>query len=651
MNTFDILASMNTEQADAVFSLEGPVLVFAGAGSGKTRVLTYRAAYLIDVKKINPENILAITFTNKAANEMKTRIEALIGPSSNHMWVMTFHSMCARILRKHAYLLNYGNNFTIYDTDDSKALLKKIIKDLSYGDFFSPKDALNFISSLKCKGTKPEDYFAVSTIDQYLKTCYEEYEKLLFENNALDFDDLLLKVYDLFTEFPDVLEQYQKTFRYIMVDEYQDTNGIQFQLIYFLAKAHENLFVVGDDDQSIYSFRGADINNILGFQDIYPDAKIIKLEENYRSTANILNTANAVIKNNDSRASKTLHTKNATGQKIIYTETESANYEAEFVIRDILNGSYDYSDIAILYRTNAQSRLLEEACIRYNVPYRIVGGVNFYQRKEIKDLVAYLKIIANPADSLSIKRIINVPRRSIGQTTIAKIETYAKSNKVSFYQALMKASEIPGISKKTTASITQFINTIESLKYKLSKAGALDISGDGSFSIQEYLNYIVYDMGYLEELEKSVDIEVYTNKKENIEELINKVLEFETLEGTFKLDKLLENIALVSETDEDAETDKITLMTLHASKGLEFKKVYLVGLEDGIFPSSMSLVDNNLEEERRLCYVGITRAIKSLTITSAASRMVNGRYQKSKHSRFIDEMPNKYVEKNFYSYY
>jgi len=647
MKIIDILETMNPEQVSAVFSLDGPVLVFAGAGSGKTRVLTYRAAYLIDSKKINPASILAITFTNKAANEMKSRIQSLIGPASESMWVMTFHSMCAKILRKHAYLLGYGNNFTIYDSDDSKALIRKIIKDLSYDRHLDPKLTLSFISGLKSKGVSPENYFSTNSTEEKMKKCYEEYEDLLFENNAMDFDDLLLKTYILFTDYPEALEQYQNDFHYIMVDEYQDTNNMQFQLVSLLAEVHKNLFVVGDDDQSIYSFRGADINNILGFQDIYPEAKIIKLEENYRSTSNILNTANAVIKNNTTRAEKTLRTNKTTGPKVVYTEFETSNNEADSVIRDIYSGTYSYSDIAILYRTNAQSRLFEESCIRYNIPYRIIGGLNFYQRKEIKDLIAYLKIISNSSDFLSVKRILNVPRRGIGQTTVTKIEKHAKDNKLTFYEALLKVSTIPSVSKKTAATIAEFTDTIESLKYRLAKSGVLDISGDGSYSIHEYLNHIISDMGYLDELEKSTEPEIFTSKKENIDELLNKVIEFENEDSTFKLDKLLENIALVSTTDKDTKAEKITLMTLHSSKGLEFKKVYMVGLEDSVFPSSMSLIGKELEEERRLCYVGITRAIESLSITSAASRMVNGKYQRMKHSRFIDEMPTKYVQKNF----
>ncbi|WP_166432591.1 ATP-dependent helicase [Lacrimispora amygdalina] len=645
MKTIDIIKIMNPAQVEAVFTVDGPLLVFAGAGSGKTRVLTYRTTYIFEHKKIDPSHILAITFTNKAAKEMKERIEKLIGEDSKSMWITTFHSMCARILRKHAHSIGYKNNFSIYDTDDSKLLIQKILKYKSYQKIFLPKDVLSFVSSLKTKGIRAKEYFATTNTEEKLKEIYTEYDEELFKNNAFDFDDLLIKVVQLFREYPTVLDEYQELFQYIMVDEYQDTNEIQFILISMLAEKYKNICVVGDDDQSIYSFRGANIKNILDFQKYYPDAKIIKLEENYRSSSNILNTANAVIKNNKVRSIKSLTTTRSPGKKVYYQNYKTATTEANSVVLEILHKLYDYRDVAILYRTNAQSRLLEESCIKHNLPYRIIGGLNFYKRKEIKDLIAYLKIIANPSDAVSVKRIINTPKRNIGDTTVSKIETYAKSKGITLYKALLQVEDIPSISKKAVSATCDFMNTIEEYRYKLTKSGVLDISGDNSYSIHEYLNDILYKIGYLAELENLNDSETYKNKEENIEELMSKVIEFEESEKTFKLDKFLEEIALVSGVDIETEIERITLMTLHSAKGLEFKKVYIVGMEEGLFPSINSIIENNVEEERRLCYVGITRAIDELIITSASERMINGRIQKTKPSRFINEMPDKYIQK------
>lgn len=645
MKILDIMGKMNAEQAKAIFTTEGPLLVFAGAGSGKTRVLTYRAAYLVENKKVAPEQILAITFTNKAANEMKERIRALIGDHADGMWAMTFHSMCARILRKHASDIGYKNNFSIYDTDDSKSVIAKIIKENLYQKILSPAPVLGFISNLKNQNIAPDKYVASTREERAIIHIYELYEEQLYKNNALDFDDLLLKTVELFEDFPDILEDYQEQFHYIMVDEYQDTNSLQFLLVSMLAEKHENVCVVGDDDQSIYGFRGADIQNILDFESNYPNTLVIKLEENYRSSGNILNTANAVIKNNTMRSIKKLKTTRDPGKKVHYINYETASLEASSVIRDIIEQSCDYKDIAILYRTNAQSRLLEEACIKYSLPYRIVGGINFYQRKEIKDMVSYLKIISNPADSVSLKRIINVPKRNIGDTTLDKIEAYAIDYSLSLYEALHKANEIPSLSKRTLQSITDFINKIEDYRLKLERCGVLDSPGDGSYSIHEYLNDVLYKIGYMDELRKVNDEDVYESKKENLEEFINKVIEFESSVSAYTLDKLLEDIALVSGVDTIDDEDRITLMTLHSSKGLEYKKVYIVGMEERLFPSTKSVIEDNVEEERRLCYVGITRAIDELILTSASERMINGNFQRMKRSRFIDEMPDKYVEK------
>lgn len=647
MKILDIMGKMNPEQAKAIFTTEGPLLVFAGAGSGKTRVLTYRAAYLVENKKIAPEQILAITFTNKAANEMKERIKALIGKNADGMWAMTFHSMCVRILRKNAYLLGYTNNFSIYDTDDSKSVISKIIKEDTYYRTFTPASALAHISNLKSQNISPDKYLASTKDEKILKKIYESYEEQLYQNNAFDFDDLLLKTVELFNDFPDVLDEYQKQFHYIMVDEYQDTNSLQFLIVSMLAEKHKNICVVGDDDQSIYGFRGADIQNILDFERNYPNTLVIKLEENYRSSGNILNTANAVIKNNIRRSTKKLKTSREPGKKVQYIRYESSLIEASSVIRDIISQACDYKDIAILYRTNAQSRLLEEACIKYSLPYRIVGGISYYQRKEIKDMIAYLKIISNPADAVSLKRIINVPKRNIGDTTIDKIETYAKANSIALYEALQKVEEIPSISKRTKSSIMNFITKIEEYHMKLKKGGVLDTAGDGSYSIHEYLNDILYELGYMEDLMKNNEEDVYETKKENLEELINKVIEFEDTITVSTLDRLLEDIALVSGTDTVDDEDKVTLMTLHSSKGLEYKKVYIVGMEEQLFPSRRAVIESDIEEERRLCYVGITRAIDELILSSAAERMVNGYFYRTIESRFIDEMPNLYVDKTY----
>lgn len=636
----ELLIGLNKEQLEAVKHTEGPVIIFAGAGSGKTRILTRRAAYLIKGGIADPKNILAITFTNKAAEEMKTRIKNLVGSSADSMWISTFHSMCARILRKYAHCIGYDSKFTIYDTDDSKALFKKIIKSFGYEKEISEKVCQWMISKAKNAGYTAEEYSKISE-DKKISRCYDAYEENMFMNNCMDFDDLLIKTWELFNTCPDVLEEYQKQFLYLMVDEYQDTNHIQFELVKQLSDGTENICIVGDDDQSIYKFRGADITNILNFESYYPSAKKIFLEKNYRSTQNILDTANAVISNNKYRKAKKLWTDKSCGEKVSYISFYDAEEEADYIISDIKKSKWNLSDVAILYRSNMQSRLIEEACLSHKVPYQIVGGLNFYQRKEIKDMIAYLKILINPSDEISIKRILNVPKRGVGNKTIEKIDDFVVSNRLSFYNALKRQNEISGISKKTRESIMDFISFMES---NISSLSVFALKGcDSSWSVSGYLNTILNMYGYLDELSRSCDPEEYIIKKENIMEFINKIISLELSADGIDLRRFLEDIALISEKKEESG-DKITMMTLHASKGLEFKKVYIVGMNDGLFPSGHTLCNSeDLEEERRLCYVGITRAMESLTLTSSKYRMLNGKTTYMPESTFINELPKENV--------
>ncbi len=636
----ELLTDLNKEQLEAVKHTKGPVIIFAGAGSGKTRILTRRAAYLIKSGIANPKNILAITFTNKAAEEMKTRIKSLVGTLADAMWISTFHSMCVRILRKHAHCIGYDSKFTIYDTDDSKALLKRIIKSLGYEKEISEKVCQWMISKAKNSGQTAEEY-ARSSEDEKISKCYEAYEESMLMNNCMDFDDLLIKTWELFDTCPDVLEEYQNQFLYIMVDEYQDTNHIQFELVKQLSGGTENVCVVGDDDQSIYKFRGADITNILNFETYYPSAKKVLMEENYRSTQNILDTANAVISNNLHRKSKRLWTDKPKGEKVSYLSFYDAEEEADYIISDIKKSKWNLSDVAILYRSNMQSRLIEEACLSYKVPYRIVGGLNFYQRKEIKDMISYLKILLNPSDEVCVKRILNVPKRGIGNKTIEKVEAFAASNKTSFYNALKRQNEIPGISKKTRESITNFVLFIES--NISSFLTSVSKGHTSAWSVSSYLDTIIHKNGYFDELSREYEPEEYRSKKENVMEFINKIISLESSAAGMDLKKFMEDIALISEKKEESG-DKITMMTLHASKGLEFKKVYITGMNDGLFPSGRALHGSEeLEEERRLCYVGITRAMESLTLTSSRYRMLNGKTSYMPESTFINELPEKNV--------
>ena len=626
MNNYDTL---NPMQREAVFTTEGPLLVLAGAGSGKTRALTHRVAYLIEEKGVKPWNILAITFTNKAAGEMRERVNQLVDFGADSVWVSTFHSLCVRILRRFIENLGYTTDFSIYDSDDTKTLMKQIFKDLEVNQkVLKERGVLGVISSAKNEMISPEEFLLSAKADgdsrlQRIGELYMEYQKRLKKNNALDFDDLLVKTVELFQAKQEVLEYYQDRFRYIMVDEYQDTNTVQFKLVSLLAAKYRNICVVGDDDQSIYRFRGANIKNILSFEETFPGAKVIKLEQNYRSTKMILDSANEVIKNNAGRKDKTLWTENEVGERPVFREFGSSFDEAEWVVRDIVKKGGPWKDYAILYRTNAQSRLFEEKCIAYNLPYRLVGGVNFYQRKEIKDILCYLKTIANGRDDLAVQRIINVPKRGIGAMSVARVNMFAMENDMSFYEALERVQAVPGIGK-----------------------AALKI-GVFTDQIGEFRKMLREETGYREELKEEGEVEA-ESRLENIEELINKAVSYWESADEPSLSEFLEEVALVADIDSmDESEDRIILMTLHSAKGLEFPYVYLVGMEDGLFPSMMSLMEGPeaLEEERRLCYVGITRAEKRLTLTAAKSRMVKGEMQYARTSRFINEIPDVCLER------
>lgn len=632
-----IYDTLNPKQKEAVLHTDGPLLILAGAGSGKTRVLTHRIAYLIDECGVNPWNIMAITFTNKAAGEMRERVDNLVGFGAESIWVSTFHSSCVRILRLHIENLGYTTSFSIYDSDDQKTLMRQVFKTLDIDTKqFKERSVLAAISSAKDKLITPEEFLLNAGGDFREKKTgeiYKEYQKQLKKNNALDFDDLIVKTVELFQNNPQILDYYQERFRYIMVDEYQDTNMAQFKLVSLLASKYRNLCVVGDDDQSIYRFRGADIQNILSFENTFPGTMVIKLEQNYRSTQNILDAANEVIRHNFGRKDKTLWTANGEGDKILFKQFDTAKDEADFVVRQIRDSGYSYQDQAVLYRTNAQSRLLEERCIFYNVPYRLVGGVNFYQRKEIKDILAYLKTIANGVDDLSVIRIINVPKRGIGATTIGRVTAFASEHSMSFYDTLKEAKQIPGIGK-AAEKISRFIAQMEAFR-------AMAYSEE--YSMKDLIGHILEDTGYEEELQEEGEIEAQT-RLENIEELINKAAAYEEDSEHPTLDEFLEQVALVADIDNVDDTeDRVTLMTLHSAKGLEFPKVYLVGMEDGLFPGMMSIMSGDkteMEEERRLCYVGITRAKKELVLTAARQRMINGETRWSKPSRFINEIPS-----------
>ena len=636
-----IYDTLNEQQQEAVFCTEGPLLLLAGAGSGKTRVLTHRIAYLMD-QGVNPYHIMAITFTNKAAKEMRERVDDLVGFGAEHIWVSTFHSTCVRILRRHIDKLGYGNSFTIYDADDQKSLIKQICKQYKIDTKMMPeRKIINEISSAKDEFMTPSEY---ETRHQYdfkkkkIAQIYKEYQKQLKANNALDFDDLIFKTVELFQFHPEVLDYYQERFRYIMVDEYQDTNTIQFQLVSMLARKYQNLCVVGDDDQSIYKFRGANVKNILNFENVFPEAVTIKLEQNYRSTKNILNAANEVIKHNKGRKTKKLWTENEEGDLIEFHQYGTEYEEARKIIHEIEDLSkegYDYKNMAILYRTNAQSRVFEESFMIKNIPYRIVGGTNFYQRKEVKDILSYLKVVDNGLDDLAVRRIINVPRRGIGAATIEKINVYAVEHNVSFLDACFSSDSIDtlGNAKK---KINGFADLIREFRRKMQEG-----------SLEELFKYITDETGYIANL-KAEETEEAEGRIENINELLNKVVTYEQEAEESSLSELLEEIALVADIDNLEDSDnRVVLMTLHSAKGLEFPYVFICGMEDGIFPSYMTVMsedDDDMEEERRLCYVGITRAKKKLYLSAAKRRMMQGRTQFNKVSRFIDEIPEQLLQ-------
>ena len=644
--SMSIYDTLNEPQREAVLHTDGPLLILAGAGSGKTRVLTHRIAYLIDERGVNPWNILAITFTNKAAEEMRQRVDSLVSFGAESIWVSTFHSACVRILRRFIDRLGYDNRFTIYDTDDQKTLMKEVCRKVDIDTkVYKERNLLAAVSSAKNEMILPDEFELNAGGDfgqLKIAKVYREYEAQLKANNALDFDDLLVKTVQLLETQPDVLEYYQERFRYIMVDEYQDTNTVQFRLVRLLAGKYRNLCVVGDDDQSSSKFRGANIRSILDFEQEFPDAHVVRLEQNYRSTGNILNAANGVIRNNRNRKEKTLWTDNGEGEKIQLRQFDTAFDEAEYIAEDIkkeVQEGASYNDSAVLYRTNAQSRLFEEKFIAMNIPYKIVGGINFYARREIKDLLAYLKTVDNGQDDLAVRRIINVPKRGIGLTTINRIQESADERGIGFYEALLAPDLIPGVGR-SASKLDSFAALIEYFKGQTEKE-----------SITDLLREIIEKTGYVESLEAEDKVEA-ESRIENIDELVNKAAAYEEdcqdRGEEASLSGFLEEVALVADIDSlDEDQDYVVLMTLHSAKGLEFPHVYLAGMEDGLFPSYMTITsDDNedLEEERRLCYVGITRAEEKLTLTCARRRMVRGETQFNKMSRFIKEIPMELID-------
>lgn len=629
---------LNEQQKKGVFTTEGPVLLLAGAGSGKTGVITHRIAHLIDDCDVNSYNILAITFTNKAAREMRERVDDLVGCGADAAWIMTFHAACVRILRRFIDRLGYGTNFTIYDTDDQKSLMKEVCKSMDVDTkVYKEKMLLSRISAAKDELVTPDEMYTRANNDytqMRIAEVYRVYEERLKKNNAVDFDDIINLTVELFEKNDDVLDYYQERFKYIMVDEYQDTNTAQFKLVSLLARKYHNLCVVGDDDQSIYKFRGANIRNILNFKEYFPEAEIIKLEQNYRSKSNILDAANAVIKNNSGRMDKSLWTEQDAGDKIAFNVYETGYAEAEgiaFGIEKNINDGYAYNDCAILYRTNAQSRAIEEKLLGHNIPYRIYGGINFYSRKEIKDILAYLKTIDNGMDEIAVRRILNVPKRGIGATSVGKIQAYSDEQNIGFYEALKQAEDIPGLGR-SASKITPFTDLIRLFRAELHE-----------LSIVRLINDIIEKTGYMDYLAENDSPEEVEERRANIDELISKAATYEDGEETPTLSGFLEEVALVADIDNmDDNNNVVSLMTLHSAKGLEFPIVYLAGMEDGLFPSYMCIDSDDpseLEEERRLCYVGITRAKQKLIMSAAKVRMVRGETHMNKVSRFISEIP------------
>ncbi|NFO05464.1 DNA helicase PcrA [Clostridium botulinum] len=632
----ELKSLLNKEQYEGAITIDGQLLILAGAGSGKTRVLTYRMAHMIEDMGIAPYNILAITFTNKAAKEMKDRVISLIGSKAENMWISTFHSTCVRILRREIDKIGYTSNFTIYDTSDQKVLIKECMKLLNINDKdISDQEILSKIGKAKDTMQTAQSFMRQNESnfrEKKIAEAYEMYQRRLKENNALDFDDLIFKAVELFKSNPDVLDFYQNKFKYIMVDEYQDTNGAQYELIKLLASKYKNICVVGDDDQCIYQWRGADIQNILDFEKDYPNAKVIKLEQNYRSKSNILNAANVVIVNNANRKSKVLRTEQEAGDKIKIYRAFSDSDEGDFVSKQIAEikskENKEYKDFAILYRTNAQSRIFEESLRRRGIPYKIVGGTRFYDRKEIKDILAYLKAIVNPRDDVSLKRIINVPKRSIGDATVSKIQEFANSFELDMWDALMEVRTIPTLTPRNANNIEVFTNLMEEF---------MSLSETAPISV--LIESILKDTGYLKQLEASKEIED-KSRIENLKELVSDAVDFEKNNEDKSLAAYLEKVSLVQDTDKiEEQEDTIVLMTVHSAKGLEFPVVFMVGMENGIFPGNMSFEkESEMEESRRLCYVGITRAKETLFMTSAEVRRVFGRTVAYSQSDFINEI-------------
>lgn len=634
-----IYDTLNESQKLGVTTTEGPVLILAGAGSGKTRVLTHRIAYLIGEKNVPPYNILAITFTNKAAGEMRERVNNLVSFGAESVWVATFHATCVRILRRYIDRIGYDNHFTIYDTDDQKSLMKAICKDMNIDTKnVRERTLLSAISAAKNELLTPDDMDSLAGGNYNLRrqaAAYREYQERMNKNNALDFDDLLMKTVELFRRDEQVLESYRQRFRYIMVDEYQDTNTAQFEFVRLLAKEHENLCVVGDDDQSIYGFRGANIQNILSFEETFKDTVVIKLEQNYRSTQNILSAANDVIRNNTKRKDKSLWSDKGDGSRLIINECENAIEEAVGIVEDIKKRhtaeKRDYRDFAILYRTNAQARILEERFVTANIPYRVYGGVNFYQRREIKDILAYLKTVDNGKDDLAVMRIINVPKRGIGAATISKVQEFEVSSNMGFLDVLEIADQIPELAR-ASAKIMSFVEYIAVLRAKAQTMGIAEF-------IQEVMERCDYD-SVIEDISETDD--EAEDRRNNLEELISKAKTYEETVSDATLSGFLEEVALVADIDNlDPTADRVSLMTLHAAKGLEFPVVYMTGMEEGLFPSAMSITADDptaVEEERRLCYVGITRAKEALSLSYAKNRMINGERRFNVKSRFIKEI-------------
>ncbi len=637
----DWLADLNEAQREAVMHVDGPLLVVAGAGSGKTRVLTYRIAYLMLEHGVPPYAIMAVTFTNKAAREMRERIESLVGGMAEKVWMGTFHATCVQILRRHADAIGYSRDFLIFDTADQLTVIRECFKELNIDPkHLDPRAVRAEISQAKNERIEPESYREAATDfrDRQIARIYEAYQAKMFEAKAFDFDDLLVRTVDLFEAAPDVLRSYQDRFRYILIDEYQDTNHVQYLLVKMLAALHRNLCVVGDADQSIYKFRGADIRNILDFERDYPDAKVIMLEENYRSTANILAAANAVIENNVDRPKKKLYTKNPPGSLIGLYRAMDERGEASFICDEIerlrREESIELQDVAVLYRTHAQSRALEEELIRRAINYRIVAGLRFYERKEIKDLLAYLRVIANPADVFSLRRIINVPKRGIGEVTLARLEAFAADQQITLYEAMQRVNEVEGLGPAVAKRILAFVDMIEDMRLRGRELGIAGLT-----------EYTLRASGYQRSLQEEATVEAET-RLENLREFISVAAQFEEENPEADLNAFLEHVALVSDVDVmDDDARAVTLMTLHSAKGLEFPVVFIMGMEEGIFPHSRSMWDaGELEEERRLCYVGMTRAQRHLYLVCARSRRIFGQTMNAVPSRFLDEVPEHLVE-------